>query len=138
MVVDVAAVQVTSGPPSPIDHTIFRPRAVAVTVIPPAEALLEIGPQVLALRIDHIQTGSDFILMRRDRDCKIVLYLDQAEGELYDLRDDPAEIRNRWDDMALRPHRDRLIEQSLRWLARGALTANRKASRAPQQAMRVA
>jgi len=87
---------------------------------------------------DHIQTGSEFILMRRDRDCKIVLYLDRAEGELYDLHDDPAEIRNRWDDPALRPQRDRLIEQSLRWLARRALTANRRSSRAPQQAMRVA
>jgi len=86
---------------------------------------------------DHIQTGSDFILMRRDRERKIVLYLDQAEGELYDLRDDPAETRNRWHDEALRAQRDRLAEESLRWLARGALTANRRSSRAPQRAMRV-
>ena len=86
---------------------------------------------------DHIQTGSDFILMRRDRDCKIVLYLDHDEGELYDLRDDPGEIRNRWGDEGMRRHRDRLTEESLRWLALGALRANRRAGRAPQQPMRL-
>jgi len=86
---------------------------------------------------DHIQTGSDFILMRRDRDCQIVLYLDLAEGELHDLREDPGETRNRWDDDVRRQHRDRLTEESLRWLARGALSANRRTGRAPQKPMRL-
>lgn len=87
---------------------------------------------------DHIQTGSEFILMRRDRRWKIVLYIDDAaNGELYDLEADPGETRNLWHDEALRPMRDELAGGCLRWLARGSLFANRRASRAPQQAMRI-
>lgn len=87
---------------------------------------------------DHIQTGSEFILMRRDRRWKIVLYLDDpASGELYDLRDDPAEVRNLWHDEALRAMRDELTTGCLRWLARGSLAANRRTGRKPQQAMRI-
>ncbi len=84
---------------------------------------------------DHIQTGSEFILMRRDRRWKIVLYLDDAAGELYDLQADPAEIDNLWHAEALRGLRDELADACLRWLARGSLFANRRGSRAPQQAM---
>jgi arylsulfatase len=86
---------------------------------------------------DHIQTGSEFILMRRDRRWKIVLYLDDAAGELYDLESDPGEINNLWQVETLRTMRDELAATCLRWLARGSLFANRRASRAPQQAMRV-
>jgi arylsulfatase len=86
---------------------------------------------------DHIQTGSEFILMRRDRRWKIVLYLDDAAGELYDLQADPAERNNLWQADALRAMRDELSAACLRWLARGSLFANRRASRAPQRAMKI-
>jgi arylsulfatase A-like enzyme len=86
---------------------------------------------------DHIQTGSEFILMRRDRRWKIVLYLDDAAGELYDLQVDPGENNNLWQVEALRAMRDELSAACLRWLARGSLFANQRASRAPQQAMRI-
>ena len=86
---------------------------------------------------DHIQTGSEFILMRRDRRWKIVLYLDDAAGELYDLESDPGETHNLWQADELRAMRDELSVECLRWLARGSLFANRRASRAPQRAMRV-
>jgi arylsulfatase A-like enzyme len=86
---------------------------------------------------DHIQTGSEFILMRRDRRWKIVLYLDSTEGELYDLQADPAEVHNRWADPVLQDMREEMAAACLQWLARGSLTANRRASRAPQQAMRI-
>jgi arylsulfatase len=86
---------------------------------------------------DHIQTGSEFILMRRDRRWKIVLYLDDAAGELYDLQSDPGETHNLWQSDELRTLRDELSTTCLRWLARGSLFANRRASRAPQRAMRV-
>jgi len=86
---------------------------------------------------DHIQTGSEFILMRRDRRWKIVLYLDDAAGELYDLQADPGELGNLWHAEALRPMRDELATECLRWLARGSLFANRRTSRAPQQPMRI-
>jgi arylsulfatase len=86
---------------------------------------------------DHIQTGSEFILMRRDHRWKIVLYLDSTDGELYDLQADPAEVHNRWGDASLLAMRDELSTACLQWLARGGLSANRRASRAPQQAMRI-
>ncbi len=86
---------------------------------------------------DHIQTGSEFILMRRDVRWKIVIYLDDTYGELYDLETDPAEVRNLWDEPSVRALRDELTVKCLHWLARGSLAANRREGRAPQQAMRV-
>lgn len=86
---------------------------------------------------DHIQTGSEFIWMRRDRRWKIVMYLDDTAGELYDLETDPGEIHNLWLDPSSQALRDELRADCLQWLARGALFANRSASRAPQQAMRI-
>jgi arylsulfatase A-like enzyme len=86
---------------------------------------------------DHIQTGSEFILMRRDRKWKIVLYLDDSYGELYDLQADPGETRNLWTADAMAGLRNELAAECLRWLARGSLSANRLPSRAPQQAMRI-
>ena len=86
---------------------------------------------------DHIQTGAEFIMMRRDEKWKIVLYLDDTYGELYDLKADPHEKRNLWADDSLAETRERLRVESLLWLARGGLNANRPPSRAPQQPMRV-
>jgi arylsulfatase len=86
---------------------------------------------------DHIQTGSEFILMRRDRNWKIVLYLDDDYGELYDLQADPGETTNLWNAEASSGLRDELSAECLRWLARGSMSANRRTSRAPQQAMRI-
>jgi arylsulfatase A-like enzyme len=86
---------------------------------------------------DHIQTGSEFILMRRDRRWKIVVYLDDAYGELYDLEADPGEVRNLWNDPAARATREELAAGCLHWLSRGMLEANRRPGRAPQQPMRV-
>ena len=86
---------------------------------------------------DHIQTGSEFILMRRDRKWKIVLYFDDTYGELYDLQADPDEGCNLWNVEGFRSVRDELKTQCLTWFARATLTANRRASRKPQQAMRI-
>lgn len=86
---------------------------------------------------DHIQTGSEFILMRRDRRWKIVVYLDDDYGELYDLQADPGEVDNLWNQASMRPMRDEFAQDCLRWLARGSLFSNQLERRAPQQAMRV-
>ncbi len=86
---------------------------------------------------DHIQTGSEFILMRRDRRWKVVVYLDDEYGELYDLEADPGETRNLWNEPAARSQREELAAGCMRWLARGMLGANRRPGRAPQQPMRI-
>lgn len=82
---------------------------------------------------DHIQTGSDFIVMRRCKDWKLVVYLDDDDGELYDLRRDPGETVNLWRHAP--PERDRMVSDCLRWALDGALKTNRRPTRAPQRAM---
>ena len=86
---------------------------------------------------DHIQTGSEFILMRRDRKWKLVMYLDDTYGELYDLEADPGETRNLWEKPELRAHRDELVSGCQQWLAKGMLSVSRRPGRIPQAPMRV-
>ena len=86
---------------------------------------------------DHVQTGAEFIVMRRCRDWKLVVYLDDEDGELYDLRTDPDESDNLWHNPANRELRDRMITQTLRWSVGGSLKANRRPGRRPQKPMPV-
>lgn len=86
---------------------------------------------------DHIQTGSEFILMRRDKRWKVVVYLDDLYGELYDLEADPGEQRNLWDSAEHKDLREQFRTECLVWLARGSLYANRPNSRKAQEPMRV-
>jgi hypothetical protein len=82
-----------------------------------------------------VQTGAEFIVMRRCRDWKLVVYLDDAEGELYDLRSDPGESNNLWHRPELRDRREQMVAETLRWSLRGFLNANRRPGRAPQKPM---
>ena len=41
---------------------------------------------------------------------RLTLYQDADWGELYDLRDDPHELRNLWDDPSHRDNREQLLE----------------------------
>jgi arylsulfatase len=86
---------------------------------------------------DHIQTGAEFVVMRRCRDWKLVVYLDDENGELYDMRQDPDEKSNLWHQPEVRDRRDRMIVETLRWCVGGSLAANRRPGRAPQKPMRV-
>ena len=86
---------------------------------------------------DHIQTGSEFIAMRRDRKWKIVHYLDDEYGELYYLPDDPGEAINLWDAPQHRQKRDELLLALLQWIVRGTLHGNQHFQKTPQQPMRI-
>ena len=59
--------------------------------------------------------GSSLMTMVRSRDWKLVHYLGQDFGELYDLREDPQEQNNLWDDGRHRERRRRLLEVLCRW-----------------------
>jgi arylsulfatase A-like enzyme len=74
---------------------------------------------------DHIQTGSEYILMRRDQRYKLVWYLGEDEGELYDLETDPGEVRNLWHDPAQRARRDTMVDAAKDWSIRGLLETRR-------------
>jgi len=86
---------------------------------------------------DHVQTGAEFIVMRRCRDWKLVVYLDDEEGELYDLRSDPQEHNNLWHEPENRVRRDQMVAETLRWSLGGSLKANRRPGRTPQKPMPV-
>ncbi len=72
---------------------------------------------------DHVQTGAEFIVMRRCRDWKLVIYLDDEEGELYDLHSDPEERDNLWHNPEKRERRDQMVVETLRWSVGGSLKA---------------
>ncbi len=86
---------------------------------------------------DHVQTGAELIVMRRCRDWKLVVYLDDEDGELYDLRNDPGEADNLWNNPANRQMRDKMIAQTLRWSVDGSLKGNRRPTRTAQKPMPV-
>jgi arylsulfatase A-like enzyme len=70
---------------------------------------------------DNILREVEFITMVRTRDWKLVHYLNQPWGELYDLRDDPGELRNRWPDAASAGVRAELLTVLRDWRIRGTL-----------------
>lgn len=84
---------------------------------------------------DHIQTGAEYIVMRRDKEWKLVYYLGEPEGELYDLVSDPGECSNLWHEPGHREHRDKLIKDLLEWSMRGSLRSRMPGARKPQQPM---
>ena len=84
---------------------------------------------------DHIQTGAEFIVMRRDPDWKIVWYANEEDGELYDLQSDPEEVRNLWFSMAHQDLRDRLVEEIRDRTVSGMLRGQHVPVPKPQQPM---
>ncbi len=46
-----------------------------------------------------------------DERYKITAYRDRPYGELFDLREDPGEVHNRWDDPAYAPVKARLFQK---------------------------
>ena len=84
---------------------------------------------------DHIQSGAEYIVMQRDARWKIVYYLGEPYGELYDLQSDPGEKRNLWNDRASAETRERLLRELFEWSMRGALRARMPSQRRPQQPM---
>ena len=47
---------------------------------------------------DGILTGTEFMTMVRSRDWKLVHFLDEPHGQLFDLTADPNEVNDLWED----------------------------------------
>ena len=65
---------------------------------------------------DAIAGKPQYLRTLRTGDFQLSYYLnynDQPEGELYDLRDDPGEFYNRWQDPAYRSVRQELLHTML-------------------------
>jgi arylsulfatase A-like enzyme len=86
---------------------------------------------------DHIQTGAEYIVMQRDARWKIVCYLGDAYGELYDLEDDPGELRNLWNAAEHRERRDSMVRHVLEWSVRSMIASRQPSAAKPQQPMRI-
>jgi arylsulfatase A-like enzyme len=65
---------------------------------------------------DGIFTGADMMTMVRNREWKLVHYLGQDDGELYDLINDPGEHRNLWADPAHTGQRMQMLDVLRDWL----------------------
>jgi arylsulfatase A-like enzyme len=73
---------------------------------------------------DLILTGTELMTMVRDEHFKLVEFIDSDEGQLFDLRHDPAEEHSLWDDPEYAADKARLLHAILRWRGRTALDAS--------------
>lgn len=69
---------------------------------------------------DVVFQFADFVTMLRTRRWKLVHFLNEPFGQLFDLDDDPHEERNRFDDPACAGVRDELVERLHAWRLDGA------------------
>ncbi|TWU67538.1 sulfatase [Crateriforma conspicua] len=71
---------------------------------------------------DAVLTGCQFMTMVRDRQYKLVHFLDEPDGQLFDLQADPGELDNRWNDGNLAEVKQRLLAELREWRIRSGLT----------------
>jgi arylsulfatase A-like enzyme len=70
---------------------------------------------------DAILTGCDFMTMVRNKEYKLVHFLDQSYGQLFDLVNDPAEVNDRWSDPELETVKQDLLSTLREWRIRSGL-----------------
>jgi arylsulfatase A-like enzyme len=103
-----------------------------------SEKNLEIRDAVYSeLTRGHIQTASEFICMRRDKRWKLVWYLGETDGELYDLESDPDELVNLWNSeehREIRKDRENLIQEEM---IRNMVQAQSRSMEKPQPYMEI-
>jgi len=69
---------------------------------------------------DMILRSTERMTMIRNLQRKLVEFQDSSEGQLYDLEQDPKEIRNLWSDPAAGRKRQELLEELERWRSANA------------------
>ena len=60
--------------------------------------------------------------MARTSDWKLVHFVDESYGQLFDLVNDPGEIHNLWDHPAHVARKEELLQALLAWRIRSGLT----------------
>ena len=67
---------------------------------------------------DGILDSTDFMTMVRDERWKLVHFVDEDEGQLFDLETDPNEMVNLWRDPDSAVEKERLLKEMLEWRVR--------------------
>jgi arylsulfatase A-like enzyme len=74
---------------------------------------------------DGILQEAEYMTMVRSREWKLVHFLDEPAGQLFDLVNDPGEIDNLWDDPNFEEKKRELLDVLREWRIRSAYhTAN--------------
>jgi arylsulfatase len=66
---------------------------------------------------EFVYCEDNYQIMLRSQTHKLVYYIGQTEGELYDLTSDPDELYNLWGQAGHEAQQRRLLDQVLLWLA---------------------
>jgi arylsulfatase A-like enzyme len=64
---------------------------------------------------DMVLTDAKFMTMIRDKKWKLIHFLDSEEGQLYNLMDDPMEMKNLWNSTDRQNQKDDLLLKILNW-----------------------
>ena len=67
---------------------------------------------------DNILTDCKFMTMVRNKQFKLVHFLDEPSGQLFDLSSDPQEVRNLWNDPASNETKQKLLAVLREWRIR--------------------
>jgi arylsulfatase A-like enzyme len=67
---------------------------------------------------DNILTDTDFMTMVRSKDWKLVHFLEEPTGQLFDLKNDPDEVHNLWNDPGHQEKKRELLDVLREWRIR--------------------
>jgi len=70
---------------------------------------------------DNILTDCEFMTMVRNQEWKLVHFLDEPYGQLFNLRNDPDEVVNLWDDASSAAKKEELLAVLREWRIRSQL-----------------
>jgi arylsulfatase A-like enzyme len=70
---------------------------------------------------DGILTGCEFMTMVRNREWKLVHFLDEPHGQLFHLAEDPDELRNLWNDGNAQAKKQELLAVLREWRIRSGI-----------------
>ena len=67
---------------------------------------------------DGTLTDTDFMTMVRTEDWKLVHFLEEEWGQLFDLKNDPNEVNNLWESAEHEPKKQELLGRLREWRIR--------------------
>ncbi len=100
--------------------TILEAAGIETPTYMEGRSLLPYGQEPSASQVsprEYVYCEDNYEIMMRSKTHKMVYYIGQEEGELYDLVEDPDELWNRWSDPKYTEIKTHLQQHLLAWLA---------------------